>query len=116
MATSEGNFRQTARAYLAAIDRYNGKTNAILTKLEELAMEQAAMADEAENEANGWGCSTVSASRSRTAYTSRDTGPCMVRRSMPSRCRSQIPPWLPGCVRRERSFSARVFYCGTREK
>jgi hypothetical protein len=69
MATSEGNFRRTARAYLAAIDKYNGKTNAILTKLEELAMEQAARADEAENEANGWGCSTVSASRSRTAYT-----------------------------------------------
>ena len=48
MATSEGNFQRTARAYLAAIDKYNGKTNAILTKLEELAMEQAARADEAE--------------------------------------------------------------------
>jgi aspartyl-tRNA(Asn)/glutamyl-tRNA(Gln) amidotransferase subunit A len=35
-------------AYLAAIDKYNGKTNAILTKLEELAMEQAARADKAE--------------------------------------------------------------------
>ena len=42
MAASEGNFQRTARAYLAAIDKYNGKTNAILTKLEKLAMEQAA--------------------------------------------------------------------------
>lgn len=42
MPASEGNFQRTARAYLAAIDKYNGKTNAILTKLEELAMEQAA--------------------------------------------------------------------------
>ena len=48
MATSEGNFQRTARAYLEAINKYNGKTNAILTKLEELAMEQAARADEAE--------------------------------------------------------------------
>jgi hypothetical protein len=40
MATSEGNFQRTARAYLQAINKYNGKTNAILTKLEELAMEQ----------------------------------------------------------------------------
>ncbi len=48
MATSEGNFQRMARAYLEAINKYNGKTNAILTKLEELAMEQAARADEAE--------------------------------------------------------------------
>ena len=42
MTTSEGNFQRTARASLAAIDKHNGKTNAILTKLEGLAMEQAA--------------------------------------------------------------------------
>jgi aspartyl-tRNA(Asn)/glutamyl-tRNA(Gln) amidotransferase subunit A len=48
MAASEDNFQRTARAYLTAIDKYNGKTNAILTKLEELAMEQAVRADEAE--------------------------------------------------------------------
>jgi hypothetical protein len=28
MVASEGNFQRTARVYLAAIDKYNGKTNA----------------------------------------------------------------------------------------
>jgi hypothetical protein len=48
VATNALNFQRTARTYLAAIDKYNGKTNAILTKLEGLAIEQAARADEAE--------------------------------------------------------------------
>jgi len=48
MAANEGNFQHMARGYLAAIDKYNGKTNAILTKLENLAIEQATRADHAE--------------------------------------------------------------------
>jgi aspartyl-tRNA(Asn)/glutamyl-tRNA(Gln) amidotransferase subunit A len=48
VATNALNFQRTARTYLVAIDKYNGKTNAILTKLEGLAIEQAARADEAE--------------------------------------------------------------------